>query len=199
MFASLAGEVDDRVLEAAARAQERDSCSRAVPTAPITFSRSFVGLPGTTQMPSKPVRSSASVEWIQYGSSTSPSRAAQRVDEERDAPVGADGGRAVADQSELGCGHVPHRRGSSSGSLSIEDAVRYGVAWPRMDISPWISAMSRVTSHVGFGLTYATTFMHPFYVARLLNSLDHLTNGRIAFNVITSNARQTPRTTASTN
>ena len=69
---------------------------------------------------------------------------------------------------------------------SIEDAVRYGVAWPRMDMSPWIAAMSRVTSHVGFGLTYASTFMHPFYVARLLNSLDHITNGRIAFNVITS-------------
>jgi FMN-dependent oxidoreductase (nitrilotriacetate monooxygenase family) len=69
---------------------------------------------------------------------------------------------------------------------SIDDAVRYGVAWPRLDMSPWIAAMSRVTSHVGFGLTYATTFMHPFYVARLLNSLDHLTNGRIAFNVITS-------------
>jgi len=69
---------------------------------------------------------------------------------------------------------------------SIEDAVAYGVAWPRLDMSPWITAMSRVTNHVGFGLTYATTFMHPFYVARLLNSLDHITNGRIAFNVITS-------------
>ena len=69
---------------------------------------------------------------------------------------------------------------------SIDDAVRYGVAWPRLDMSPWITAMSRVTSHIGFGLTYATTFMHPFYVARLLNSLDHITNGRIAFNVITS-------------
>jgi FMN-dependent oxidoreductase (nitrilotriacetate monooxygenase family) len=69
---------------------------------------------------------------------------------------------------------------------SIEDAVAYGVAWPRLDMSPWITAMSRVTQHVGFGLTYATTFMHPFYVARLLNSLDHITNGRIAFNVITS-------------
>lgn len=69
---------------------------------------------------------------------------------------------------------------------SIEPAVRRGVAWPRMDMSPWITAMSRVTSHLGFGLTYASTFMHPFYVARLLNSLDHITNGRIAFNVITS-------------
>ena len=69
---------------------------------------------------------------------------------------------------------------------SIDDAVTWGVAWPRFDMSPWITAMSRVTSHVGFGLTYATTFMHPFYVARLLNSLDHITNGRIGFNVITS-------------
>jgi FMN-dependent oxidoreductase (nitrilotriacetate monooxygenase family) len=71
----------------------------------------------------------------------------------------------------------------------IDAAVRRGVAWPRMDMSPWIAAMSRVTSHLGFGLTYASTFMHPYYVARLLNSLDHLTNGRIAFNVITSQRR----------
>ena len=72
---------------------------------------------------------------------------------------------------------------------SIEDAVSYGVAWPRFEMSPWITAMSRVTSHLGFGLTYASTFMHPFYTARLLNSLDHITNGRIAFNVITSQRR----------
>jgi FMN-dependent oxidoreductase (nitrilotriacetate monooxygenase family) len=72
---------------------------------------------------------------------------------------------------------------------SIEDAVRYGVAWPRFEMSPWITAMSRVTSHLGFGLTYASTFMHPFYTARLLNSLDHITGGRIAFNVITSQRR----------
>src|SRR5690606_20268294 len=38
----------------------------------------------------------------------------------------------------------------------------------------------------GFGLTYSSTFMHPFYVARLLNSLDHVTGGRIAFNVVAS-------------
>lgn len=72
---------------------------------------------------------------------------------------------------------------------SIDDAVHYGVAWPRFEMSPWITAMSRVTSHLGFGLTYASTFMHPFYTARLLNSLDHITNGRIAFNVITSQRR----------
>jgi FMN-dependent oxidoreductase (nitrilotriacetate monooxygenase family) len=31
--------------------------------------------------------------------------------------------------------------------------------------------------------------MHPYFTARLLNSLDHLTNGRMAFNVITSQRR----------
>ena len=72
---------------------------------------------------------------------------------------------------------------------SIDDAVRYGVAWPRFDMSPWITAMSRVTSHIGYGLTYSSTFMHPFFTARLLNSMDHITNGRMAFNVVTSQRR----------
>ena len=72
---------------------------------------------------------------------------------------------------------------------SRDEAVRWGIGWPRHDMSPVITAMSRVTNHVGFGLTYASTFMHPFYVARLFNSLDHVTNGRIAFNVIAQQPR----------
>ncbi|MFE2432034.1 NtaA/DmoA family FMN-dependent monooxygenase [Streptomyces sp. NPDC059373] len=69
---------------------------------------------------------------------------------------------------------------------SIEPAVEWGIQWPRHDMSPVIAAMSTVTEKVGFGLTYSSTFMHPFYVARLLNSLDHVTGGRIAFNVVAS-------------
>lgn len=69
---------------------------------------------------------------------------------------------------------------------SIAPAVEWGVQWPRQDMSPIIAAMSTVTDRIGFGLTYSSTFMHPFYVARLLNSLDHVTDGRIAFNVVAS-------------
>lgn len=72
---------------------------------------------------------------------------------------------------------------------TTEAAVRWGIGWPRLDMSPTIAALSRITTHIGFGLTYASTFMHPFYTARLLASLDHLTDGRIAFNVITSSRR----------
>ncbi|WP_236059818.1 NtaA/DmoA family FMN-dependent monooxygenase [Actinacidiphila acididurans] len=69
---------------------------------------------------------------------------------------------------------------------SIAPAVEWGIQWPRHDMSPVIAAMSTVTDRIGFGLTYSSTFMHPFYVARLLNSLDHVTDGRIAFNVVAS-------------
>lgn len=69
---------------------------------------------------------------------------------------------------------------------SRDGAVEWGVQWPRHDMSPIIAAMSTVTERVGFGLTYSSTFLHPFYVARLLNSLDHVTGGRIAFNVVAS-------------
>lgn len=72
---------------------------------------------------------------------------------------------------------------------SPEEAVRWGIGWPRQDMSGYIAALAQEVKNVGFGITYSSTFMHPFYVARLLNSLDHLTNGRIAFNVVASTRR----------
>jgi len=78
---------------------------------------------------------------------------------------------------------------ASTGQKSRDAAVRWGVSWPRQDLAPFAVAMSRVTKHLGFGVTYSTTFMHPYYMARLFNSLDHVTGGRIAFNVITSTRR----------
>lgn len=69
---------------------------------------------------------------------------------------------------------------------SRDAAVEWGVNWPRQDLNPIVVAMSRVTRHIGYGLTYSSTFMHPYYTARLMNSLDHVTGGRIAMNLVTS-------------
>jgi long-chain alkane monooxygenase len=77
----------------------------------------------------------------------------------------------------------------STWQKSRDAAVRWGVSWPRQGLAPLSVAMARVTRHLGFGITYSTTFMHPYYLARLFNSLDHVTGGRIAFNVITSTRR----------
>lgn len=67
-----------------------------------------------------------------------------------------------------------------------DDAVEWGIQWPRHDMSPVIAALAMTTTRIGFGLTYSSTFMHPFTIARLLNSLDHVTGGRMAFNVVAS-------------
>jgi FMN-dependent oxidoreductase (nitrilotriacetate monooxygenase family) len=72
---------------------------------------------------------------------------------------------------------------------SRDAAVEWGINWPRQDFNPLMVAMSRVTKHIGFGLTYSSTFMHPYYLSRLMNSLDHITGGRIAMNLVTSTRR----------
>ncbi len=69
---------------------------------------------------------------------------------------------------------------------SRDAAVEWGMNWPRQDLSPVMVAMSRVTRHVGYGLTYSSSFMHPYYLARLMNALDHVTSGRIAMNLVAS-------------
>ncbi|WP_439815210.1 LLM class flavin-dependent oxidoreductase [Zavarzinia sp. CC-PAN008] len=48
--------------------------------------------------------------------------------------------------------------------------------------------VARATRHLGLGITLSTSFYHPFHIARLLGSLDHLSNGRVAWNVVTSAA-----------
>src|ERR1700748_2000257 len=46
---------------------------------------------------------------------------------------------------------------------SMDAAVRYGIDFPRQDMSGYIAALAQTTKHVGFGLTYSSTFMHPYY------------------------------------
>jgi FMN-dependent oxidoreductase (nitrilotriacetate monooxygenase family) len=49
-----------------------------------------------------------------------------------------------------------------------------------------LSALSMVTTHIGLGATVSTSFGEPFHVARAFSSLDHLSNGRAGWNVVTS-------------
>ena len=49
-----------------------------------------------------------------------------------------------------------------------------------------LPVMARVTRHLGLGATLSTTFMPPYHLARTLASLDMLSEGRAAWNVVTS-------------
>ena len=53
--------------------------------------------------------------------------------------------------------------------------------------------MARVTRYLGLGSTLSTTFHHPYLLARTLGSLDLLTGGRIAWNVVTSTRNEEAR------
>jgi alkanesulfonate monooxygenase SsuD/methylene tetrahydromethanopterin reductase-like flavin-dependent oxidoreductase (luciferase family) len=49
-----------------------------------------------------------------------------------------------------------------------------------------ISAMAAVTKNLAFGITASTSFEPPFLLAKRFSTLDHLTNGRIGWNIVTS-------------
>ncbi|WP_017611483.1 LLM class flavin-dependent oxidoreductase [Nocardiopsis xinjiangensis] len=49
-----------------------------------------------------------------------------------------------------------------------------------------LSAMSRATERIGLVSTVSSTFYTPFHAARLLASLDHISGGRVGWNVVTS-------------
>jgi FMN-dependent oxidoreductase (nitrilotriacetate monooxygenase family) len=67
---------------------------------------------------------------------------------------------------------------------SPDIGIRYGLQFPRSDPAPLIPMLGRVTKNLCFGLTANTTYMEPFYLARLFATLDDLTQGRIGWNVV---------------
>ncbi len=71
-------------------------------------------------------------------------------------------------------------RGSVETSLLDADQV------PVNDPFFQVPAMAAVTKHLGFGVTSALTYEQPYALARKFSTLDHLTKGRVAWNVVTS-------------
>jgi FMN-dependent oxidoreductase (nitrilotriacetate monooxygenase family) len=56
----------------------------------------------------------------------------------------------------------------------------------RFEPTTLISVLSASTSHIGLGATVSTSFSEPFNVARIFGSIDHISGGRAAWNVVTS-------------
>ena len=69
---------------------------------------------------------------------------------------------------------------------SRDEAVRHTVQFPSNDPTLVISAMAYATRNIGFACTYSTTYFAPYQAAKVFSTLDHLTKGRIAWNIVTS-------------
>ncbi|HEV7740854.1 MAG TPA: NtaA/DmoA family FMN-dependent monooxygenase, partial [Pseudolysinimonas sp.] len=67
-----------------------------------------------------------------------------------------------------------------------ETALREGLQSPNLDPLLLIPAMAAVTERLHFGATFSTTYEPPFAFARRMSTLDHLTRGRVGWNVVTS-------------
>jgi FMN-dependent oxidoreductase (nitrilotriacetate monooxygenase family) len=69
---------------------------------------------------------------------------------------------------------------------SADAALRRAAQVPMNDPLAVIPLMSQVTQHLCFGVTCSLSYEHPYTFSRRMSTLDHLTGGRIGWNIVTS-------------
>ncbi|KFL43980.1 5,10-methylene tetrahydromethanopterin reductase [Lysinibacillus sp. BF-4] len=69
---------------------------------------------------------------------------------------------------------------------SNEAALAQAVQVPAHDPLLAVSAMAAATKRLGFAITASATYIPPYQLARQYSTLDHLTDGRIGWNIVTS-------------
>src|SRR6195952_4027650 len=68
---------------------------------------------------------------------------------------------------------------------NTDAAIRLAAQVPKHDPLMSISAMAFATEHLGFGVTSNANHEPPYPFARRMSTLDHLTRGRIGWNIVT--------------
>jgi alkanesulfonate monooxygenase SsuD/methylene tetrahydromethanopterin reductase-like flavin-dependent oxidoreductase (luciferase family) len=69
---------------------------------------------------------------------------------------------------------------------SSDAIVQWAVQCPTHEPSTIVPIITTATKHLGVGVTLSTAFEHPYSMCRRLSSLDHLSNGRVAWNIVSS-------------
>ncbi|EED13549.1 conserved hypothetical protein [Talaromyces stipitatus ATCC 10500] len=72
---------------------------------------------------------------------------------------------------------------------SLDTCLNRGQQVEHLDPVPIISAMASVTQSVSFAVTMSATYIAPFVLARQMITLDHLTGGRCAWNIVTNHTK----------
>ena len=65
-------------------------------------------------------------------------------------------------------------------------AIQQAAQIPVNDPLQLAAPIALATKHLGIGITASTSFEHPYTFARRLSTLDHHTNGRVGWNIVTS-------------
>lgn len=72
------------------------------------------------------------------------------------------------------------------GPANTGPALGSGAQFPVNDPLYLVPAMAAVTKSLTFGVTASTTYEPPYSLARKFSTVDHLSNGRVAWNIVTS-------------
>ena len=64
--------------------------------------------------------------------------------------------------------------------------VQHGIRCVKLDAVTVLTVMGMATQRLGLGATYSTSYYEPFHVARVFATLDLMSEGRAAWNVVTS-------------
>ncbi|MCU1567850.1 MAG: class flavin-dependent oxidoreductase [Pseudarthrobacter sp.] len=72
---------------------------------------------------------------------------------------------------------------------ALENNVQYATRF-RIEPFTWLSAIAVATERIGLIGTASTTYLEPYNAARLFASLDHLSNGRAGWNIVTTGAER---------
>jgi FMN-dependent oxidoreductase (nitrilotriacetate monooxygenase family) len=69
---------------------------------------------------------------------------------------------------------------------SHDTYLKYGASTPKLDPAVLVPYLAQATKHLGLVPTLSTSEYPPFLLARLVNTLDHVTEGRMGWNCVTS-------------
>jgi FMN-dependent oxidoreductase (nitrilotriacetate monooxygenase family) len=69
---------------------------------------------------------------------------------------------------------------------SHDTYLQYAASTPKLDPAVLVPYLAQATKHLGLVPTLSITEYPPFLLARLVNSLDHVTEGRVGWNCVTS-------------
>ncbi|PGG95312.1 hypothetical protein AJ79_10129 [Helicocarpus griseus UAMH5409] len=72
------------------------------------------------------------------------------------------------------------------GPANLEPTIPAGAQFPINDPLYSVSAMAAATESIGFGITASTTYEAPYAMARRFSTVDHLSRGRVGWNIVTS-------------
>jgi FMN-dependent oxidoreductase (nitrilotriacetate monooxygenase family) len=73
---------------------------------------------------------------------------------------------------------------------TTEATLKHALLAPKNDPVPLIPLIAKRTKHIGVAVTLSTSLYHPFMAARTMTTLDHLTEGRVGLNVVTSSSER---------